>query len=143
MMGEVFCVDLHVQIGAHHRRSGAECSHPCIGYRGRVADLGHHLVAVGPQGDASGAVVFEGDVDVGEGLTQRLHVEHRARRLLVDGGALGLQSLGCTGDHRRRGRVDRLDLVEHDLLVGERECDRKRDLQGVSCDVGRAGKERG
>ena len=73
--------------------------------------------------------LVERRVDVGERLLQRLHVEHRARRLLVDLGALRLEALGGSGDHLRRGGVDRLDLVEHDLLVGERQGHGDRDLQ--------------
>ena len=55
----------------------------------------------------------------------------------MDLGALCLEPFGRPGDHRRRGRVDRLDLVEHDLLVRQSERDGHRNLQRADGDVDR------
>ena len=66
-------------------------------------------------------------------------VELCAGGLLVDLGALRAQPLGGAGDQLvGGGLVDRLDLVEHDLLVGERQRERDRDLQRADRDVDRA-----
>ena len=61
--------------------------------------------------------IVERRFDVAERLLKHIHIQLRARRLLVNLDALRLQSLGSACDQLLRSSSDRLHLFEHDLLI--------------------------